>query len=1208
MDSPLALYLLGPPRIERDGVPVRLDRRKAIALVAYLAVTGHSHRRDSLVNLLWPDYDSSRGRAALRRTLYTLRNALGSDCLAVDRNQIGLVPAADPSTSSRQQAVWVDVDQFHQHLAACEAHGHPASEVCSACMDPLTRAVELVHGEFMSGFGLKDSANFDDWQLFQAEILRRELDTALQRLVRWHSAQREFEPAVGYARRRLSLDPLDEQAHRHLMRLYAWSGRRSASLRQYQECVTILDDQLGVPPQVTTTELFQAIQEGEAPPLPQEQRAQDSLEPPQRLHEPPAFLEKEIAVESSLFVARERELAQLDRHLQAALAGLGKVVFVTGEAGAGKTAIIQEFSRGAQENHPDLVVAAGHSNAQTGIGDPYLPFREILGLLTGDVEAQWAAGAMTREQALRLWNTLPIASQALVDTGPDLIGTFVGGSALLRRARSIAHGGSSSLARLRELVERKPATRHGIAGPQQNDLFEQYTRVLQVLTQQGPVVLVLDDLQWADLGSISLLFHLGRQLAGSRVLIVGAYRPEEVALGRIDPQTGPGQRERHPLEPVVNELQRDLGDITVNLGQAEGREFVEALLQSEPNRLGDAFTEMLFRQTQGHPLFTVELLRGLQEQGDLVQDQEGCWIEGTALDWERLPARVEAVIAERIGRLGQPLRAALRVASVEGETFTIEVIARVQDTDEQETLRRFSRELDKRHRLIRAQSVQRTAGRLVSRYRFRHALFQRYLYGSLDEVERPHLHDRVGTAIEELISIPEEDATASDIVATAPQLARHFQEAKNAEKAIYYLHRAGERALQLSAYQEALAHLTAGLDLLKSQPESPASARQELALQTALGMAWVGVKGYGPDALQANTRARVLGRRLGETFQLCRVAGELSLLYYVWAEYPRARGFAEEMLSLAQQTGDSLLTALAQSYLGFLSFALGEYATARSHIQQLIAYYDPGLHHRSLISLCGSDIGLSTRAYDACCLWCLGYPDQAKKRSEEALALARELGHAFTLADVLAYGGCLFSELTQDAGTATSSARELKRLATDKLGGWQGTAIWYSGGALALQGRLEDGIAEMRKGLDHQQYGAERCYWTGFLCSIAKAQGKAGRPEEGLSTLAEALIQVEQAGEHYCEAEIYRVKGELLLAQGDEAGAEASLHTAVEVARRQQAKSWELRASTSLARLWQAQDRTDEARQMLVQIHGWFTEGFDTPDLTEAKALLDKLA
>ena len=381
--SRLALCLLGPPHIERNGVPIKVDRRKAIALLAYLAVTGERHRRDSLVNLLWPEYDFTRGRAALRRTLYALNKALSGAWLAVDREEIGL---------NLDAGLWVDVAQFQRHLAECETHGHPASQVCPACVAPLTEAVALVRGEFLSGFGLKDSFNFDDWQLMQTEVLRRELAGALERLVRWHSAQREFEAAVGYARRRLALDPLDEGAHRQLMRLYAWSGRRSAALRQYDECAAVLEDQLGVPPQEATTGLYQAIQAGRAPPPPEERAEQEGLLPPDRLLDPgaalPSFLQGEVPVERSLFFAREHELAQLDGHLDEALIGRGKVVFVTGHAGSGKTALIQEFARRAQAAHPDLVSAGGHGNAHTGVGDPYLPFREMLGLLTGDVQAQ----------------------------------------------------------------------------------------------------------------------------------------------------------------------------------------------------------------------------------------------------------------------------------------------------------------------------------------------------------------------------------------------------------------------------------------------------------------------------------------------------------------------------------------------------------------------------------------------------------------------------------------------------------------------------------------------------------------------------------------------------------------------------------------------------------------------------------------------------
>ncbi|MFB0534285.1 MAG: AAA family ATPase, partial [Anaerolineae bacterium] len=1042
---------------------------------------------------------------------------------------------------------------------------------------------------------------------FTREQIARQVSSALHHLAATYGQRGQYEQAQSCAWRQVELEPWDEAAHQQLMRTLALSGQRSAALAQYETCRRLLAEELGVEPGKETTRLYEQIRDGELKaPVPFPAR------PPDLVAEPPPFLDEELVeVERPVFVARQRELAQLDGFLDLALAGQGRVVFVTGEAGSGKTALVQEFTRRAQEAHAELIVASGNCNAYTGIGDPYLPFREILGLLTGDVEARWAAEAMTGEHARRLWNTLPLAAQALVEAGPDLIDTFVPRAALLERAMTYAPGRADWLTRLDELVERKPlrlaqdvATGPGMPGPQQSDLFEQYTRVLKALARQALLVLVVDDLQWADLGSISLLFHLGRQLAGSRILIVGAYRPEEVASGR--------DGARHPLEPVVNEFQRDFGDITVNLGQAESRDFVEAFLDSEPNRLGAAFREMLYRQTRGHPLFTIELLRGLQEQRDLVQDPEGRWVEGPALDWETLPARVEAVIAERIGRLAEPLQAALRVASVEGEVFTAEVVAQVRAADEREVVGRLSGELDRRHRLVRAQGIQRMdgqrpsagSGQRLSRYRFRHILFQRYLYNSLDEVERAHLHEAVGNTLEALY----EDQTEA-MAAIAGQLAWHFQEAGIAEKAISYLRQAGQRAVQLSAYQEGIAHLTRGLELLMALPDSPERAQQELALQLALGMAWMSTAAPAPEVEKAYTRARELCRQMGETSQLCRALGELSLYYYVRAEHQRARELGEQALSLAQRVKDPLLLALGHWYLGFILFCLGEYTTALGHLERVIAFYNPEQHHRSLVVLSVADAGPSALAYAACCLWCLGYPEQALSRSQQALALARELDHSFSLADVLCFAGCLFNAMRRDVQALKDDAEELMRLSNEKsFAGWLGMGTRFLGEALAMLGQVQEGMAQMREGMAAHQSVGVRLDLSGKLGSLAEAQAKAGQPEEGLTTLAEALALVEETDERHWEAELYRLKGELLLMQGDDAGAEASLQKAVEVARRQQAKSWELRATVSLCRLWQKQGRVDEARQALAEIYGWFTEGFDTPDLQEARALLEELS
>jgi predicted ATPase/DNA-binding SARP family transcriptional activator len=1181
----LSITLFGPFKATLDGEAVDFESDKVRALLAYLAVESESpHRREKLAGLLWPDWPERAARNNLRHALAVLRKALRDRAPPPDGE------ASPPWLDVTRQTVqfntasdaWIDVTA----LAALLQASPPDLQT----LRRWEQAVELYQGDFLEGFSLLDSPTFEEWALLTREQLRRQVMDALHRLAEAYGERGEHERALQYAWRQTELDSWREEGHQQVMRLLALSGRRSAALAQYETCRRLLAEELGVEPGWETMRLYEQIRDGKLKAL-----MPSPISPPDLTARLPPFLEEEPPpVEMPVFVARERELAQLDGFLDRALAGQGRAVFVIGEAGSGKTALVQEFTRRAQEAHADLIAASGNCNAYTGIGDPYLPFRHILELLTGDVEAKWAAGAISREHACRLWNALPFAAQALVEAGPDLIDTFVLGAALLERAMNCASSRADWLVRLHKLLERKPTDR-GAGGSEQIAIFEQYGRVLQAVARHAPLVLVVDDLQWADAGSINLLFHLGRQLAGSRILIVGLYRPEEVAIGR--------DGERHPLEPLVNEFQREFGIITVNLGQAESRDFVEALLDSELNRLGLPFRNMLYRQTEGHPLFTIELLRGLQERGDLVQDPEGRWVEGPALDWETLPARVEAVIAERIGRLARPLRAALRVASVEGEVFTAEVVARVQAADEQEMLGRLSGELDRTHRLIHAQSIVRIDGQPLSRYRFRHILFQKYLYGTLDELERVHLHEQVGMALEGLYGAQE------GVSAIAVQLARHFEEARIADKAIHYLHQAGQRALRLSAYQEAIAHLTRGLALLETLPDSGERVQQELALQLALGVAWMGGSGtQAPEVRDAYIRARKLCRQTGSTSQLCQVLGELSIHYYVRAEHQKARQMAEESLSLAQQAGDPLLVAIGHWYVGIVLFALGEYREARAHLHQTMSFYDPQRRHRCIVFLRGSDVGVSAMAYDACCLWCLGYPDQALGKSQEALALAHELNHPFTLADVLWYAGCLFNEMRRDAQAHKESAEELARLSNERMLSWSSAAVCSRGRALVCLGQIGEGMSQMREGIAAMEALSLRCYRSGDLCTLAEAQARADHAEEALTTLGEAFAFVEDTDECQWEPELYRLKGELLLSQGDAAAAEESLHRAIEVARRQQAKSWELRATTSLARLWQRQGRREEARALLAEIYGWFTEGFDTLDLKEARAVLEELS
>jgi adenylate cyclase len=314
---------------------------------------------------------------------------------------------------------------------------------------------------------------------------------------------------------------------------------------------------------------------------------------------------------------------------------------------------------------------------------------------------------------------------------------------------------------------------------------------------------------------------------------------------------------------------------------------------------------------------------------------------------------------------------------------------------------------------------------------------------------------------------------------------------------------------------------------------------------------------------------------------------------------------AEEALDLAQRAGDPLFRILGHWYLGVVMFAQGEYRAALEQLDQVVAFYEAQAHHRTFVHLRGSDPGPSAMAYQACCLWCLGYPDQALARSREAITLARELDHPFTLADVLCYAGCMIDSMCRDGKALARDTEALLEVSSRTVLPWTETALRYRSEAIVLEGQTQERLAEARRAVAAARVSSHLCFITGTFCAIAGAYVGSEQPREGLAIIEEVLAVVQQSEERHFEAEIYRLRAELLLLQGDTVGAEASFLQAIGVARRQEARSWELRATTGLARLWQRLGKADQARQMLAAIYGQFGEGFDTPDLQEAKALLE---
>lgn len=1209
----LSLSLLGPFQLIADGLPPpRFDSAKVRALLAFLAIeSARPHSREALAGLLWPERPERAARHSLSQAISNLRQILGDHrggppCIEGGRDALRFNP---------EGPCGVDVQAVDALLNGCAEHSPRPHAACARCAELLARGVALVGGSFLEGFSLADAAPFEEWARHHRDRLARRQLEALCSLGEHELVRGNGEGARHWARRQIELDPLHEPGHRQLMRAYAGSGLRAAALRQYHEYARALDAELGVLPADETQQLYEQIKLQPGPPLfderqgpPASPRAQQF---PEEVAAQPASpsassLQPSAFGPAPLFVGREAELARLADALALALAGRGQVAFVTGETGSGKTALLQEFARRAVLADERVIVVSGNCNAHTGRGDPYLPFREVLGALTGDVATGRAQCLAPLAQAPRLRAAFPVVAEAIAEQGPDLVGTFVAGAALVARAAALLpaapdpmasreepariHGGWR--ARLEQLAERR-------ATPplEQLRLFEQVAAVLTALARRRPLVLLLDDLQWADAGSASLLFQLGRAIGASSVLIVGAYRPEEVSCGR--------EGARHPLEPVVNELRRIFGHPAVELDGgdvAEARRFVDALLDAEPNTLGPSFRQALLQQTSGHPLFTVELLRDMQSRGDLVRDSQGRWCQGPRLDWECLPARVEGAIAERVARLDEAERELLLVAAVEGASFTAEVVAHVQSAEGRAVVRRLSGELDRRHRLVCALGVGQAGERRLATYSFRHILFQRYLYGRLDPVERAYLHEEVGAALEALYG------EQTDQIAV--QLAHHFHQAGDPARASRYLRRAGERALTMAAYEEALSLFGRAIELVAALPPGPARDQQELTLQVARAVPLAGTRGYAhPEVERSYARARALCRSADPSPELFATLWGLFSYYLVRAEEQPMRELAAQLVQLARTAKDPALHMVGHWALGVTSLYAGDPTDAREHFERMAARRGAG--GEAAAALFATDPTVACHFWTAWALWLLGRPDEAIGRSYAALARAEGLGHPFSMAYALFTGTALL-QFRREPQAALGWAEATVALATRHgFSFFQGLGTVFQGWALAEQGRADEGLALMEQGLAAAKATGARIGLPHMLALLAEARGRRGDPARGLQLVAEALSLAQTTGERHYEAELYRLRGVLLQDAPPQGGAEtpeACLRRAVELARAQGAVSLELRASVSLCRLLAATGRAGEGRGALLACYNCFEEGFATPDLLEARALLEQLS
>jgi predicted ATPase/DNA-binding SARP family transcriptional activator len=894
--SRLALFLLGSPRIERDGVLINVDTRKAIALLAYLTVTHQRHSRDVLASLLWPEYDQTNARGALRRTLSTLNKALAGNWLDIERDTISL----DSRSSSN---FWLDVDHFYNLLDKCRTHGHPASETCPACVSPLSEAVTLYRDDFLAGFSLRDSPTFDDWQFFQADSLRHDLTAALERLVSCYSAMGDFKPAIAYARRWLALDRLHEPAHRILMQLYAWAGQRGAALHQYRECVQVLEQELGVAPLEATTQLYQAIKENQVPPAPlaaasplgKEQEVGNSAALTDSLSNSPSGALSQAAFTNPLnanypLVGRAREWSALANAYET-IGSDGHVVILEGEAGIGKTRLAEEFLVHIQARGAAVAAARCYE------GETHIAY--------GPVAAGLRA-AIAQKDSVRRLEKIPLpwlveASRLL----PELITLHPG------------------------LPPAPPLDSPGA----QSRFFEGLRQVLLSICRlhgKHPGVIFFDDLHWADGASLDLLTYLLRRLHEQPLYLILTWRSKQAASD-------------HRLYRLLTEAQRSANTTVISLSRLNRSTVQELVRLVSPTdtTLPVGLVERLYSETEGLPFFLVEYLTAMTS-GVLTAGND---------DWS-LPGGVRDLLHSRLVDVSETGWQLLNTAAVIGRSFDFDTLREASGRGEEETVVALE-ELIARGLV---EEVRSGAAEPALTYDFSHEKLRALVYEETSLARRRLLHRRVAEVLVNHTRGHREGALAGQIAyhyrrAGNEQAAAEYYRIAGEQARTLYAHSEALVHLRMAlalghpdsaALYEAIGDLHIYLGeynaALKSY-ETAAALCEPAALATVehkLGTVyqrrgeWERAESHFESALRALGESDAAGER-------AKIYADWSLTAHHRAQIDRAQDLARRALELAETAQDQLALAQAHNILGILASSQGEYEQACHHLEQSLA-------------------------------------------------------------------------------------------------------------------------------------------------------------------------------------------------------------------------------------------------------------------------------
>lgn len=934
--SDLVIHALGSPSIDYHDVPIKVDTRKATALLIYLAVEAQPRSRDAIATLLWPEHDQSRARAALRRTLSVLHKALDGEYLAIERERLSL---------SGSSAPWVDVLEFRRYLAARRSHGHSEKEVCAACLEPLQQATALYDDDFLSGFTLRDSPTFEDWQLAQRQALRDELDIALAALTRCYILVGELTEAITAGRRWLLLDPLNEQAHRFLMRLYDWTSQRAAAIRQYRECVQTLERELGAPPLEVTTRLYEAIraQRAPGPPAPIDRaidRSGAGVSPSGNRARGAAPEQPSPAASSpSIALPMIGRTADWDAALATYVSSArsGRLLVIEGEAGIGKTRLADELIAHARRQGSVVGVARCYE------GEASLAYTAIVALLRSVVG---------REPAERLRDLPEIWLSEVSRLAPELA-----------------------------------SVRPGVAAPAPLDTPGALSRFYEGLresliaacaTGKPPGLLVLDDVQWADDASLDALTYLLRRIERQPLCVALTWHTDLVDA-------------RHRLRRLLVETQRNGRSARLSLNRLDAvavRDWLHYGLGADWAQRAPDLAERLYQETEGLPFFISEYVMALTSGA--VPAESATWAA---------PVGVHDLLRSRLRTLSETGWQSLTSAAVLGRSFDFDTVREVSGRSEEETAAALE-ELSA-HGLIR-EAPDTHPGEIS--YDFTHDKLRSLVYDETSLARRRLLHRRAAGALmetsrrqrqsaERAAQIAQHYAAAGDESSAAAQHAiaggrarelyahsdaiRHFERALTlGYPNVAELHEAiGDAHTLLGDYAQALK----SYEVAASLSRTGALARIEYKVGAVHGRRgeWEAAQSRFQEAIEALSQAPE-SQTAEVQAQQARIYADWSLATRHLGQLEQAREHAEYALQLATAASDLHALALAHNILGALANSQGDTENALRHLEDSLRLAER-LDDAAIRAAALNNLALALRA--------AGQHERALPLAEAALAI-----------------------------------------------------------------------------------------------------------------------------------------------------------------------------------------------------------------------------